>query len=166
MPGALLNGAISTYNLKLIACSEGILPMLIAGQMINSHFALSVHRGGPTFILPRQRREDAGKGDAGTLGSQRFRGTGKEQAQGKGSLGTAPSHGPLMPTKFEQQQEFPPVAPPPSQAKTLVPGRMVGFTPMLPSPGDLPGPGFSPLPRLRTWQELTSRLVPAPALWV
>lgn len=30
MPAALLNGTISTYNLKLIARNEGILPMLIA----------------------------------------------------------------------------------------------------------------------------------------
>lgn len=71
-----------------------------------------------------------------------------------------------MSTKFEQQWEFPPVAPSPSQVDTLVPGRRVGFTQMLSSPGDLAGTGFSPLLRPRTWQELTSWLVPTPTLWV
>lgn len=79
MPSALLNGAISTYNLKLIACNEGISPMLIAGRMINSNSTINVHQVEQTFILPQQRTEDAGREDAGTLGSQQFRGTGRRR---------------------------------------------------------------------------------------
>lgn len=57
--------------------------------MINSNFTINVHQGERTFILPWQRREDTSRDDAGTLGSRRFRGTGKEQALGKHG-----SHGP------------------------------------------------------------------------
>lgn len=55
MPSMLLNEAISTYNLKLIACNDGILPMLIAGQMINSNFTINVHWGEWILILSQQR---------------------------------------------------------------------------------------------------------------
>lgn len=55
MPSTLLNEAISTYNLKLIACNDGILPMLIAGWMINSNFVINVHWGEQTLILSWQR---------------------------------------------------------------------------------------------------------------
>lgn len=78
MPGAVLNGAISTYNLKQTASNEGILPMLIE-QMINGNFIISVHRGEPASILPRQRREGTSRDAAGTLASWQFRETGRSK---------------------------------------------------------------------------------------
>lgn len=67
MPSALLNGAISTHNLKQIAYNEGISPMLIAERMINSNFTINAHWGKQTFILPQQRTEHTGRDVAGTL---------------------------------------------------------------------------------------------------
>lgn len=59
VPGALLNGAISTYNLKSTARNEGILPMLIAGWMINSNLlSMSIMvREPPSCLCRREKRQ-------------------------------------------------------------------------------------------------------------